>query len=76
MIGELESLKPEFHRQVDKLSKVNESSQQYQTEGTDITPYASKSPSSKWPLVNTKSSLGFENQLVKSQSNIFIAYYS
>lgn len=70
VIGELESLKPEFQRQVDKLSKVNESSQQYQIEGTDITPYASKSPSSEWPLVNSKSSLGFENKLSSSTTHV------
>lgn len=67
VIGELESLKPEFHRQVDELSNVKNSSQQYRIEGTDITPYASNSPSSEWPLVSSKSSLGFENKLVKSQ---------
>lgn len=75
VIGELESLKPEFHRQLDELSKVNDSSQQYQIEGTDITPYVSKSPSSEWPLVNSRSSLGFENKLVRRQSSISITHY-
>lgn len=65
VIGELESLKPEFH-QVNELSKLKDSSQQYQIEGTDITPYASNSPSLEWPLVNSKYCLGFENKLVKN----------
>lgn len=77
VIGELESLKPQFHRQLDELDKVNDSSQQYQyqIEGTNITPYVSKSPSSEWPVVNSKSSLGSENKLVRSQYSIYITHF-
>ncbi|WOH15865.1 hypothetical protein DCAR_0935411 [Daucus carota subsp. sativus] len=64
LIGELESLKPEFHRQVDELKKANDSSQ-YQIESTDVTPYASISPL-EWPHVSSKSSLSFEKKLPSS----------
>ena len=73
VIGELESLKPEFHRQVDELKKANDSSQ-YQIESTDVTPYASISPL-EWPHVSSKSSLSFEKKLVKKQFSIYVTHY-
>ncbi|KAK3002124.1 hypothetical protein RJ639_022216 [Escallonia herrerae] len=52
VIDELESLKPEFQRQLDKLNKRHAGSQQDQVNDLQKAPYVSESSSSQWPVVS------------------------
>lgn len=66
MLDELESLKPEFQRQVNELNKAHTVSQQQQIDVLERTPYDSEI-SSQWPPVNKKPFPSFDNKQVRTK---------
>ncbi|KAK2990273.1 hypothetical protein RJ640_014725 [Escallonia rubra] len=57
VVDELESLKPEFQRQLDKLNKRHAGSQQDQLNDLRKDPYGSESSSSQWPVLSNNKQL-------------------
>ena len=67
VLDELESLKPEFQRQVNELNKAHTVSQQQQIDGLERTPYDSEI-SSQWHPVNKKPFPSFDNKQAVSRA--------
>ncbi|XP_044500407.1 AMSH-like ubiquitin thioesterase 3 isoform X2 [Mangifera indica] len=62
VLDELESLKPEFQRQVDVLNRAHETAQLVELNSTDRTSYGAATSSLEWPVVNKKSHLSMDPQ--------------
>lgn len=64
VVNELESLKEEVYRQVDRLNKSHTRSQEYQPNGLEGTPHRSGASSFQLPAVNNSVSFGSDNKQV------------
>lgn len=65
VLDELEALKPTFQRQVNELEKRQVTAQVYQLEGPEMTPTVSSRNSLGQPLLDNKTSSGYENKWVR-----------
>jgi STAM-binding protein len=64
VLDELESLKPEFNRQVDELNNAHSGTTLSQLDGPESTSFGSEISRLEWPAVNKNSYLSFDTKQV------------